>query len=195
MFLSSFVFRVNDAQNRPRREYVPKPRPEFDYGDLEPSNGGYSPAAICPPAYSPGNFYTAYLLWERCEFFLNICICMCARPAPRRNTCKSNPSLRLMCLSFVTWTSSRTISWYFLPKKLRQEQATWVGRWRCHLTQNYLHSLCCTCVWQRCARLSVSTIALTLLKGICWVQCLPGSQNEMGLVSISIIIINCLTKL
>ncbi|XP_034469668.1 endophilin-A2-like isoform X1 [Hippoglossus hippoglossus] len=45
--------RVNDAQNRPRREYVPKPRPEFDYGDLEPSNGGYSPAAINPPAYSP----------------------------------------------------------------------------------------------------------------------------------------------
>ncbi|XP_019965057.1 endophilin-A2-like isoform X1 [Paralichthys olivaceus] len=44
--------RVNDAQNRPRREYVPKPRPEFDYGEVESSNGGYSPAAISPPAYS-----------------------------------------------------------------------------------------------------------------------------------------------
>nr|XP_046263622.1 endophilin-A2-like isoform X2 [Scatophagus argus] len=46
--------RVNDAQSRPRREYTPKPRPAFDYGEVEDSNGGYSPAAASPPAYSPG---------------------------------------------------------------------------------------------------------------------------------------------
>ncbi|XP_035526447.1 endophilin-A2-like isoform X4 [Morone saxatilis] len=44
--------RVNDAQSRPRREYTPKPRPVFDYGEVENSNGGYSPAAASPPAYS-----------------------------------------------------------------------------------------------------------------------------------------------
>lgn len=45
--------RVNDAQSRPKREYTPKPRPAFDYGEVENSNGGYSPAAASPPAYSP----------------------------------------------------------------------------------------------------------------------------------------------
>ncbi|XP_022610858.1 endophilin-A2-like isoform X1 [Seriola dumerili] len=44
--------RVIDAQNRPRREYTPKPRPAFDF-EIEQSNGGYSPAATSPPAYSP----------------------------------------------------------------------------------------------------------------------------------------------
>ncbi|XP_008289704.1 endophilin-A2 isoform X2 [Stegastes partitus] len=46
--------RVNDAQSRPRREYTPKPRPAFDFGEVEQSNGGYAPAASSPPAYSPG---------------------------------------------------------------------------------------------------------------------------------------------
>ncbi|XP_041805239.1 endophilin-A2-like isoform X1 [Chelmon rostratus] len=45
--------RVTDAQSRPRREYTPKPRPAFDYGEEENSNGGYSVAAGSPPAYSP----------------------------------------------------------------------------------------------------------------------------------------------
>ncbi|XP_054452105.1 endophilin-A2-like isoform X2 [Anoplopoma fimbria] len=44
--------RVNDAQSRPRREYTPRPKPEYDYGEAESSNGGYSPAATTPPAYS-----------------------------------------------------------------------------------------------------------------------------------------------
>ncbi|XP_071348575.1 endophilin-A2-like isoform X1 [Trachinotus anak] len=45
--------RVIDAQNRPRREYTPKPRPAIDFGEMEQSNGGYTPAATSPPAYSP----------------------------------------------------------------------------------------------------------------------------------------------
>ncbi|XP_032388335.1 endophilin-A2 isoform X1 [Etheostoma spectabile] len=48
--------RVNDAQSRPRREYTPKPRPSYDYGDVENSNGGYSPSATTPPAYSPAQY-------------------------------------------------------------------------------------------------------------------------------------------
>ncbi|XP_067108456.1 endophilin-A2-like isoform X1 [Osmerus mordax] len=44
--------RVTEAQSRPRREYTPKPKPSFDYGEPEQSNGGYAPAAS-PPAYSP----------------------------------------------------------------------------------------------------------------------------------------------
>uniref|UniRef100_A0A8C6MA92 Endophilin-A n=1 Tax=Nothobranchius furzeri TaxID=105023 RepID=A0A8C6MA92_NOTFU len=42
--------RVNDAQSRPRREFRPKPRQSFDYG--EESNGGYSPTPTSPPAFS-----------------------------------------------------------------------------------------------------------------------------------------------
>ncbi|XP_035861383.1 endophilin-A2-like isoform X1 [Sander lucioperca] len=48
--------RVNDAQSRPRREYTPKPRPSYDYGEVENSNGGYSPAATTPPAYSSAQY-------------------------------------------------------------------------------------------------------------------------------------------
>ncbi|KAM9719460.1 endophilin-A2-like isoform 1-T1 [Menidia menidia] len=44
--------RVNEAQSRPRREFTPKPRPSFDYGEPAHSNGGYSSAASNPPAYS-----------------------------------------------------------------------------------------------------------------------------------------------
>ncbi|KAM4605580.1 endophilin-A2-like isoform 2-T2 [Polymixia lowei] len=43
---------MNDVQSRPRREYTPKPRPSFDYGEEEHSNGGYTPASANPPAYS-----------------------------------------------------------------------------------------------------------------------------------------------
>lgn len=47
--------RVNVAQTQPRQAYVPKPRPAFDFGEMEHSNGGYSPAASSPPAYSPAD--------------------------------------------------------------------------------------------------------------------------------------------
>ncbi|XP_062336515.1 endophilin-A2-like isoform X3 [Osmerus eperlanus] len=40
--------RVTEAQSRPRREYTPKPKPSFDYGEPEQSNGGYAPAASPP---------------------------------------------------------------------------------------------------------------------------------------------------
>lgn len=45
--------RVDLAASRPRREYTPKPRPSFDYGEMNNSNGcQYSPPAASPPAYS-----------------------------------------------------------------------------------------------------------------------------------------------
>ncbi|KAJ8011662.1 hypothetical protein DPEC_G00060580 [Dallia pectoralis] len=43
--------RVNEAQSRPRREYTPKPKPSFDYGEPEHSNGGY-----CPTTNSSASF-------------------------------------------------------------------------------------------------------------------------------------------
>ncbi|XP_005721200.1 endophilin-A2 isoform X1 [Pundamilia nyererei] len=47
--------RVNDAQSRPRQEYTPKPKPAFDFGEVEHSNGGCSSSASSPPAYSSAN--------------------------------------------------------------------------------------------------------------------------------------------
>ncbi|XP_051943554.1 endophilin-A2-like isoform X2 [Hippocampus zosterae] len=45
--------RVEESRSQPRREYRPKPRqPSFDYGETEQSNGGYTPTATSPPAYS-----------------------------------------------------------------------------------------------------------------------------------------------
>lgn len=58
---SQFVCRVTEAQSRPRREYTPKPRPVYDFGEVENSNGGYSPAAN-PPAYSAGKLSYVYFV-------------------------------------------------------------------------------------------------------------------------------------
>lgn len=44
--------RVNEVQSRPKREFKPKPRQSFDYGNQENSNGGYSAGPVSPPAYS-----------------------------------------------------------------------------------------------------------------------------------------------
>ncbi|CAG07757.1 unnamed protein product, partial [Tetraodon nigroviridis] len=40
------------TQSRPKREYTPKPRPSFDYGRADNSNGGFTPAATSPSNYS-----------------------------------------------------------------------------------------------------------------------------------------------
>uniref|UniRef100_A0A8C6TD23 Endophilin-A2 n=1 Tax=Neogobius melanostomus TaxID=47308 RepID=A0A8C6TD23_9GOBI len=45
---------VDEAASQPRREYAPKPRPSFEYGEMNNSNGAYSPPAASPPAYSSG---------------------------------------------------------------------------------------------------------------------------------------------
>uniref|UniRef100_H3CZC1 Endophilin-A2 n=1 Tax=Tetraodon nigroviridis TaxID=99883 RepID=H3CZC1_TETNG len=42
--------RVNEAQSRPRREYTPKPKPIFDFGEDSHSNGGYSAPVALPPS-------------------------------------------------------------------------------------------------------------------------------------------------
>ncbi|XP_030607955.1 endophilin-A2-like isoform X1 [Archocentrus centrarchus] len=45
--------RANDIQSRPKQQYTPKPKPAFDFGGVEHSNGGYSSSATSPQAYSP----------------------------------------------------------------------------------------------------------------------------------------------
>ncbi|XP_030639622.1 SH3-domain GRB2-like 1b isoform X3 [Chanos chanos] len=45
--------RVSEAQSRPRREYTPKPKPVFDFGESDQSNGGFTPA-VAPPTRSSG---------------------------------------------------------------------------------------------------------------------------------------------
>lgn len=45
---------MNDAQSRPRREYTPKPKPIFDFGDDNHSNGGYSTSMAMPPSRNSG---------------------------------------------------------------------------------------------------------------------------------------------
>uniref|UniRef100_A0A8C6MHY1 Endophilin-A2 n=1 Tax=Nothobranchius furzeri TaxID=105023 RepID=A0A8C6MHY1_NOTFU len=46
--------RMNEAQSRPRREYTPKPKPMFDFGDNNHSNGGFSTSMAPPPSRSTG---------------------------------------------------------------------------------------------------------------------------------------------
>lgn len=46
----SFLNRMNDAQSRPRREYTPKPKPIFDFGEDNHSNGGYTSSMALPPS-------------------------------------------------------------------------------------------------------------------------------------------------
>lgn len=49
-----FINRMNDAQSRPRREYTPKPKPIFDFGDDNHSNGGYTSSMALPPSRNSG---------------------------------------------------------------------------------------------------------------------------------------------
>ncbi|XP_060736655.1 SH3-domain GRB2-like 1b isoform X1 [Tachysurus vachellii] len=42
--------RILEAQSRPRKEYIPKPKPVFDFGETnEQSNGGFTPVSAPPP--------------------------------------------------------------------------------------------------------------------------------------------------
>lgn len=68
------VCRVNEAQSRPRREYTPRPRPSYDYGEVEESNGGYAPAASSPPAYSPGKLTFLYVFHQAATFPMGKCL-------------------------------------------------------------------------------------------------------------------------
>ncbi|KAI1891646.1 hypothetical protein AGOR_G00145920 [Albula goreensis] len=43
--------RITEAQSRPRREYTPKPKPVFDYGDTDEPNGSFTPS-FAPPSRS-----------------------------------------------------------------------------------------------------------------------------------------------
>ncbi|KAI4890445.1 hypothetical protein NFI96_024605, partial [Prochilodus magdalenae] len=41
--------RISEAQARPRKEYIPKPKPVFDFGETnDQSNGGFTPTAAPP---------------------------------------------------------------------------------------------------------------------------------------------------
>lgn len=69
------VCRMNDAQSRPRREYTPKPRPSFDYG--EESNGGYSPSATSPSAYSSGKLNFSVFSKSSVSALDHLCLYVC----------------------------------------------------------------------------------------------------------------------
>lgn len=58
-----FFNRMNEAQNRPRREYTPKPKPIFDFGDVNHSNGGYTSSMAPPPSRNSGK-KQAKCLWS-----------------------------------------------------------------------------------------------------------------------------------
>ncbi|XP_028259484.1 SH3-domain GRB2-like 1b isoform X3 [Parambassis ranga] len=49
--------RMSEAQSRPRREYIPKPKPIFDFGDNNHSNGGYSTSMAPPPSRNSESFF------------------------------------------------------------------------------------------------------------------------------------------
>ncbi|XP_012677262.1 SH3-domain GRB2-like 1b isoform X2 [Clupea harengus] len=42
--------RIMEAQARPRREYIPKPKPVYDFPEPDQSNGGFTPSVAPPPA-------------------------------------------------------------------------------------------------------------------------------------------------
>uniref|UniRef100_UPI0037E98CC5 SH3-domain GRB2-like 1b isoform X2 n=1 Tax=Semicossyphus pulcher TaxID=241346 RepID=UPI0037E98CC5 len=58
--------RMNEAQTRPRREYTPKPKPIFDFGDDNHSNGGYPTSMAMPPSRnSEPSFSSARLSFRK----------------------------------------------------------------------------------------------------------------------------------
>lgn len=161
------ICRVNEAQSRPRREYTPKTRPTYDYGDAENSNGGYTPAASNPPSYSPGKhaYQLSVAVFECVVFFgggVHVFVHTFVQGLlPKRDVSKSLsffdwcvfPSAALSSPSTQSSTQFNTHSSSILPESLHQEQTAWV-RWMkitCHLNTtktvfHYYCSLCCTCV-------------------------------------------------
>ncbi len=63
---------MNDAQTRPRREYTPKPKPIFDFGDDNHSNGGYSTSMALPPSRNSGNDELQTQIFEYSLVSINI---------------------------------------------------------------------------------------------------------------------------
>uniref|UniRef100_A0A3Q2Q6X6 Endophilin-A2 n=1 Tax=Fundulus heteroclitus TaxID=8078 RepID=A0A3Q2Q6X6_FUNHE len=49
--LEEVTEKLRERLSRPRPKREPKPRQSFDYGDTDPSNDGYSSAAVSPPSY------------------------------------------------------------------------------------------------------------------------------------------------
>lgn len=85
---------MNEVQSRPRREYTPKPRSAFDYGEVENSNGGYATAAMNPPAYSPGKL--TYVCFVRAVWvFFNVCLCVHMHTGPTPNKASMEVNLIL----------------------------------------------------------------------------------------------------
>ncbi|XP_014071926.1 endophilin-A2 isoform X1 [Salmo salar] len=63
--------RMNEAQNRPRREYTPKPKPIFDFGecDNQSTNGGYTTSVATPSSRnSELHFLHARLSFQKTRF-------------------------------------------------------------------------------------------------------------------------------
>ncbi|KAM9831985.1 SH3-domain GRB2-like 1b [Neosynchiropus ocellatus] len=70
--------RMKDAQSRPRREYTPKPKPMFYYGDDNHSNGGFSTSMAPPPSRnSAPSLLPARLLFRK------------SRLSPEQPSCKA----------------------------------------------------------------------------------------------------------
>lgn len=125
-------YRVNDAQSQPKREYTPKPRPSFDFGETQHSNGAYAPASASPPSYSPGKL-TSRNSVILVQVSLNICVLWKAYSEEGMCTSESL-SYDWHIFPSATLTSPSTISRSIFPKNLDQEQTAWVRQMKtCHL--------------------------------------------------------------
>lgn len=155
------VCRVNDAQSRPRQEYTPKPKPAFDFGEVEHSNGGCSSSASSPPAYSSGT------LLSFCFFPSSYCVCACVRASHSYDWCVF-PS--------ATLSKHSTVSRAILPKTVHQEQTAWVDRGRKCVTCTELKTITTTTtqpVAHLCSRkvyALVWSVSLALLHCDWWVN-------------------------
>ncbi|XP_029355422.1 SH3-domain GRB2-like 1b isoform X1 [Echeneis naucrates] len=81
--------RMNEAQSRPRREYTPKPKPIFDFGDNNHSNGGYSTSMAPPPSLHVWPTQVESIL-DSCFFsFSPFSLHACVSSAPEQPSCKA----------------------------------------------------------------------------------------------------------
>ncbi|XP_049664128.1 endophilin-A2 isoform X3 [Accipiter gentilis] len=93
--------RMREASSRPKREYKPKPRETYDFGDTDQSNGGFScnptPKVSDPPFGPCLSLFPVHVVFKHVSFCLEAASSSFRSDKPSRASVRSIPPLDQPC--------------------------------------------------------------------------------------------------